>query len=187
MWLHALFPSSICCCIADGLYSCCFYRGWWNWYHGRPVGGTAVRCCLQTEERPTASRYSVTHRTLNLQMSQNMYKTVKFHSMYIFFAIKHTCRTWGLSSSLFYDSVSFSTQQQICLCSLSVFHLLYGSQTELCFSFSHGYGGQSWFQQWLAIQQVKRDRVPRVGTGSMKRSNWWGVVVGLEDIEGILM
>lgn len=41
------------------------------------------------------------------------------------------------------DSVSVNTQQQICLCSLSVFHLLHGSQTELCFSFGHGYGGQS--------------------------------------------
>lgn len=105
----------------------------------------------------------------------------------VFFAIRHTYRTWGLSSSLSSDSVSVSTQQQICLCSLSVFHLLHGSQTELCFSFSHGYRGQSWFQQWLVIQQVKRERVPRVGAGSMKRSHWWGVVVGLEDIEGILM
>lgn len=36
---------------------------------------------------------------------------------------------------------------RFCLCSPSVFHLLYGSQTELCFSFCHGYRGQSWFQQ----------------------------------------
>lgn len=48
-------------------------------------------------------------------------------------------------------------------------------------------GGKADSSNGWQHKQVKRDRVPRVGAGSMKRSNWWGVVVGLEDIEGILM
>lgn len=60
-----MISSSICWCIADDMFWC-VYRGWWNWYHGWPIGGAAVRRCLQEKERTTSSRYSATSRAVNL-------------------------------------------------------------------------------------------------------------------------
>lgn len=142
------------------------YRGWWNWYHGWPVGGAAVRCCFQEKERTTSSRYSHTSKTVNLDKT-----CIRFHVSCVTCFTDFSLLPQIYKTHLFYltfHSVSnlLSTQQQICLCSFAFVPsvaLLTGWVVVIFFH--HGYRGKaSAIRGWH--NNKRRGRVPRVGVDS---------------------
>lgn len=145
------------------------YRGWWDWYYGWPVGGAAVRCRFQEEERTTASRYSHTYRTVNPHKMCRCFKvpcpswfTDFWFLSYIFMVYILYWSTWGIWGSFvlfpcFFLPLSKHNNKLVCVL-LSLPHLLHGSETVIVVVFfGHGYRGQSQLHQCLAQQQVNRE------------------------------
>lgn len=125
------------------MFWCCVYRGWWNWYHGRPVGGTAVWCCFQEKERTSASRYTyictpVNHKKAHVDVSKC--HVVSWFTLFRFFPgtfvvwilYHNTCSIWDS----FVPSSCSLVSPYFCQCTttdlfvfLSLLHILLGSGT----------------------------------------------------------